>query len=195
MKPFRASAEPNNRQVFRVGMLMVLAAAMPIEAQDPKDRPPAPPELRIVQAEGRDLVALPSHADVPDVLQPASGGLAAYSFDAGSRRIHVVEFEGETFRAATPLEGSRSWIAFDPGRRAFASLLPSIRVELQPELQLDAIASELGSTGVTVFETLGFAIIDLPEDLHPAEAVARLRNLPGEPRAAVRLRRPRIEWR
>ncbi|MDE0451773.1 MAG: hypothetical protein OXI90_08390 [Gammaproteobacteria bacterium] len=195
MKPSRASVESNVRQVFRLGMLMVLAAAMPIEAQDSKDRPPGPLELRIVQAEGRDLIALPSHAGVPDLLQPVWGGLAAYSFEAGSLRIHVVEFEGQTFKAATPLDGSRSWIAFDPDRRAFASLLPSIRIELEPRPHLDAIASELGATGVTVFDSLGFAIIDLPGDLHPAEAVARVRNLPGEPRAAVRLRGPRIEWR
>ncbi len=195
MKPSRASVGSNVRQVFRLGMLVALAAAMPIEAQGSKARPPVPLELRIVQAEGRDLVALPAHAGVPDLLQPASGGLAAYSFEAGLRRIHVVEFEGETFRAATPLEGSRSWIAFDPGRRAFASLLPSIRIELEPRPQLDAIASELGATGVTVFDSLGFAIVDLPEDLHPADAVARVRNLPGEPQAAVRLRGPRIEWR
>lgn len=195
MKPSRASAESHARQVFWLGVLTVLATGSPLSAQDPADRPSVTPELRIVQAEGRDLVVLPSNAGVPDVSQPASRRLAAYSFETGSRRIHVVEFEGETFRAATPLKGSRSWLAFDPGRRAFVSLLPSIRIELEPDLQLDAIASELGSTGITVFDSLGFAILELPENLHPAEAVARAKNLPGEPEAAVRLRGPRIEWR
>ena len=195
MRLSRASAESNVRQVFRLGMLMALAATMPIEARDSKDQPPVPLELRIVQAESRDLVALPSYAGVPDMPQPESGRLAAYSFESGSRRIHVVTFQGETFKAATPLDGSRSWIAFDPERRAFASLLPSIRIELEGGPQLDDIASELGATGVTVFDSLGFAIIDLPENLHPVDAVARVRELPGEVDASIRLRGPQIEWR
>ena len=32
----------------------------------------------------------------------------------------------------------------------------------------------LGATGITVFESLGFAIVELPEELHPADAVARV---------------------
>ena len=174
---------------------MTLAVAVPVEAQEPVDRPFPADGLRIVQAEGRNLVALPSYAGSADVLKTASAGFAAQSFEAAERRIHVVTYEGETFRAATPLEGPRSWIAFDPDRRAFASLLPSIRVELDAGLELDAVATEVGATGVTVFESLGFAIFDLPEDLHPADAVARAQALPGQADAAVRLRGPRIEWR
>ena len=174
---------------------MTLAVAVPTEAQEPLDRPFPADELRIVEAEGRDLVVLPSYAGAADISTTASGGFAAQSFEAESRRVHVVTFDGETFRAATPLEGPRSWIAFDPDRRAFASLLPSIRIELDAGLELDAVATEVGATAVTVFESLGFAIFDLPEDLHPADAVARVRALPGQPDAAVRLRRPRIEWR
>ena len=174
---------------------MALAAALPAEAQEPMERPFAADGIRIVEAEGRDLVVLPSYAGSAGALEPASGGFAAQSFEAASRRIHVVTFEGDTFRAATPLDGPRSWIVFDPVRRAFASLLPSIRIELDAGVQLDAVAAEVGATGMTVFGSLGFAIVDLPEDLHPADAVARVRELPGQPDAAVRLRGPRIEWR
>ena len=174
---------------------MALAAALSAAAQQPADRPFAADGLRIVEAEGRNLVVLPSYAGSADALESPSGEFAAQSFEAASRRIHVVTFEGDTFRAATPLDGSRSWIAFDPSRRAFASLLPSIRIELGAGLELDAVAAQVGATGVTVFESLGFAIFDLPEDLHPADAVARVQALPGQPDAAVRLRGPRIEWR
>ncbi len=149
----------------------------------------------MVEAEGRDLVVLPARGGPADTLETVSRGFAAQSFEAGSRRIHLVTFEGDTFKAATPLDGPRSWIAFDPERRAFASLLPSIRIELEPDIQVDAIASAIGATGVTVFESLGFAIVDLPRDLHPADAVARVRGLAGEPDAVARVRGPRIEWR
>ena len=195
MNPSPTRFESTAPLAFWLAVLMTLAVAVPAEAQEPVDRPFPADGLRIVQAEGRDLVALPSYAGSADVLKTASGGFAAQSFEAESRRIHVVTFEGETFRAATPLDGPRSWIAFDPDRRAFASLLPSIRIELGAGLELDAIVAEVGATGVTVFESLGFAIFDLPEDLHPADAVARVQALPGRPDAAVRLRGPRIEWR
>ncbi len=190
-----ALPESTARHAFRMAVFMALAAALPAQAQEPVDRPLPADALPIVEAEGRDLVVLPSRGGPADTLDTVSGGFAAQSFEAGSRRIHLVTFEGETFKAATPLDGPRSWITFDPERRAFASLLPSIRIELDMGMQVDAIASAIGATGVTVFETLGFAIVDLPKDLHPADAVARVRGLPGEPDAAVRVRGPRIEWR
>lgn len=196
MKFPTASSEPTARHAFPLAVFVALAAVLPAQAQEPVDRPFPADALPMVEAEGRDLVVLPSRDGPGDTLEAAvPGRFAAQSFESGSRRIHLVTFEGDTFKAATPLEGPRSWIAFDPERRAFASLLPSIRVELEPGLQLDAIASEVGATGVTVFESLGFAIVDLPRDLHPADAAERVRRLPGQPDAAVRLRGPRIEWR
>ena len=195
MKFPAALPESTARHAFRIAVFMALAAVLPAQAQDPADRSfpaDAPP---MVEAEGRDLVVLPARGGPADTLETVSRGFAAQSFEAGSRRIHLVTFEGDTFKAATPLDGPRSWIAFDPERRAFASLLPSIRIELEPDIQVDAIASAIGATGVTVFESLGFAIVDLPRDLHPADAVARVRGLAGEPDAVVRVRGPRIEWR
>lgn len=186
---------PTARLAFCLALFMALAAVLPAQAQEPVDPSFPADALPMVEAEGRDLVVLPSRGGPADTLEAVSGRFAAQSFEAGSRRIHLVTFEGDTFKAETPLDGPRSWIAFDPERRAFASLLPSIRVELEPGLQLDAIASEVGATGVTVFESLGFAIIDLPRDLHPAEAAERVRGLSEQPDAAVRLRGPRIEWR
>lgn len=195
MKFPAAPPEPTARPAFRLAVLMALAAVLPAQAQELVDRPFPAGALPMVEAEGRNLVVLPARGGPADALETVSGRFAAQSFESGSRRIHFVTFEGDTFKAETPLDGPRSWIAFDPERRAFASLLPSIRVELEPGMQLDAIASEIGATGVTVFESLGFAIVDLPRDLHPADAAERVRGLPGQPDAAVRLRGPRIEWR
>lgn len=109
--------------------------------------------------------------------------------------MHVVVFEGETFSASTPIEGPWSRIAFDPSRRAFVQLLPSIRVETRDKTQLELIVRELGAINVTMFDSLALAVIDLPDDMHPAEAVARVQAMPGRPRATIRLRAPRVEWR
>ena len=75
------------------------------------------------------------------------------------------------------------------------SLLPSIRVELVEGLRIEAVAAELGATGITVFESLGFAFVELPEELHPADAVARVSSTVDPNVASVRLRGPPLEWR
>ena len=97
---------------------------------------------------------------------------------------------GGLSRAATPLEGPASRIAFDPSRRTFAPLLPSIRVELDNEAQLESITELVGATRAVFFEKLGFAIIDLPETLHPLQAISRLESVSGLSRATIRLRGP-----
>ena len=133
------------------------------------------------------------------VLSPTSAlqapGFAAQSHETATQRIHVVTYQGETFRAATPLAGSGSRIVFDPVRRTFVPLLQSIRVELSGGVPIDAIATEVGAVEIRVFESLGFAIMELPEELHPADAVARVSSAFGGGVASVRLRGPRIEWR
>ena len=146
-------------------------------------------------AGGREVIAL--SAD-PASRAPAPSDLprfAAHSYETATQRIHVVAFQGETFRVATALDGPRSRIVFDPVRRTFVALLPSIRVELGGSVRIEALAAEVGATGVAVFESLGFAIVELPQELHPADAVASISNALGAGVASVRLRGPRIEWR
>ena len=150
--------------------------------------------MRTAAVEGRQLVVLASVSDAV-VASPLFGGLAAQSYETASQRIHVVAVDGETYRAATPLAGPRSYITFDPVRRRFVSLLPSIRVELNGGAAMEAAAAAVGATDVTLFESAGFAILDLPSDLHPTDALARLDGLPGAPAASLRLRPPRIRWR
>ncbi len=123
------------------------------------------------------------------------GGFMARSFETAAYRIHVVTMDGTTFRAATPRSGPRSRLVFDPVRRRFASLLPSIRVEMNKPVDLDALSSAVNAIDVTVIDSLEFAIVHLPVDMHPAEAIRRLRFWPVQPEVAVRLRRPKIEWR
>ena len=173
-----------------VAIAVCLLLDMPVAAQEP-----AAGAIRMFAAEGRQMIALAPGAYASEAPPASYGGLAVQSFETASRRIYVVSMSGETYRAAAPLDGPRSRIAFDPARRTFASLLPSIRVELSPGVDIDAVLQALGADESTVFESLGFAIVGLPAELHPAEAVARLQVLPGQPAAAVRLRGPRIEWR
>lgn len=183
----------------RAAAVLWLAVALPAVASDDSGGAAASGNLRpVVVAEGREFIVLlpPGAAPGPPAgLSAASAGFAAQSYETGARRIHVVTYDGETYRAATAKDGPRSRIVFDTGGRRFRSLLPSIRVELDGNAPIGEVAEFLGAVRVTRFDRLGFAVLDLPADLHPAEAVQRVRELPGSPKAAVRLRMPRIEWK
>lgn len=142
-------------------------------------------------AQNREVIVLPA-ATASTQLATASGPILAQSSETGSTRIHTVTFEGETFRASTPMQGPTSRIVFDPAQRKFVALLPSIRVELDDFSRLDSIADSLGAVTATPFESLGFAVIELPESLHPVEAIELLGVLPGVSEASLRLRGPQI---
>ena len=145
-------------------------------------------------ARGHDVVVMPS-ANASMQMESEFGSIRGRSYVSDTGRIHVVTFDGETFRASTPMDGPSSRIVFDPAQRKFVQLLPSIRVELEDYARLDAIAGLIGATRATAFESLGFAIVDLPETLHPVEAIEMLNSLPEQPKATLRIRAPDIQWR
>ena len=150
---------------------------------------------RVAAGGGRDVIVLSAPAASAAAGQEAVPGFAAQSHETATHRIYEVSFGGETFRAATPLRGPGPRIVFDPNRRTFVALLPSIRVVLDEGVRIEALAAHIGATGVTVFESLGFAILDLPGDTHPADAVKQANRAFANAGASVRVRGPRIEWR
>lgn len=168
---------------------MALAVCVSAASQEPQGG-----DFTVASAQGREVVVMPTE-QASGGARPRQGPVNGYSYDDGDRRVHVIEFEGEVFRAATPLEGPASRIAFDPSRRTFVPLLPSIRVEAESRYRLDAAAKLLGSANPVYFDQLGFGIIDLPADLHPLKAIERLNTVSGQARASIRLRRPPLEWR
>ncbi len=154
----------------------------------------APERPAVFVAQGRDVVVMPS--DTASMRAESEfGPIEGRSYATQTGRVHIVTFDGETFRAATPMDGPTSRIVFDPAQRKFVQLLPSIRVELKDYSRLDDIAGLIGATKATAFESLGFAIVDLPETLHPVEAIAMLDGLPDQPSASLRIRGPDIQWR
>ena len=171
------------------GLAIPLALSLPSAAQEARSG-----DFLLASAQGREVVVLPTE-QASGGARPRQGAVNGYAFESGDRRVHVIEFEGEVFRAATPLEGPASRIAFDPSRRTFVPLLPSIRVEVESRDRLDAIAKLFGAARPVYFDPLGFGIIDLPGDLHPLEAIERLKTVSGQARASIRLRRPPLEWR
>ena len=196
-----AMSVPARKSRRHVTVVIASAALLVIQfapASEEADRVTAAHGM--VVADGRELIVLHPRRSEANPGRPLTAarelpGFAAQSHEVDRQRVHVVELDGETYRAATPIDGPRSRIVFDPARRKFASLLPSIRVELDGDVNTDAVSAELDATRVTVFESLGFAILELPDDVHPVDAVRRVRNLSGGPTATVRLRSHRLEWK
>ncbi len=154
---------------------------------------PAVDVIQLVQAQGRDVAVLPQ-AKTSDSVRSALGPIHAQSVETRNRRIHTVSFGGRAYRAATPLEGPASRVAFDPRLRKFVAVLSSIRVEVNSPAQIDAIVRATGATRTTYMAKLGVAFVELPESLHPVEALERLKSVPGQPRGSIRLRRPPVKW-
>lgn len=149
--------------------------------------------LRMMATQGRAVLVMPA-SRASGTVRSTSGAIHGRSHEQGARRIHEVSFRGRTYRAATPLEGASSRIVFDPGRRRFVPMLSSIRVEAASQAQVDAIAERTGATRTTFVAKLGVAFIELPESLHPVEAIERLATVPGNPKGSIRLRRPPVKW-
>ncbi|MCY4477061.1 MAG: hypothetical protein OXC70_03605 [Gammaproteobacteria bacterium] len=176
-------------------LLVLFGCAISLVPGPPAAAQEAPTgDFTVAATQGREVVVLPTE-QASGAVHSGRDTVYGYAFESGDRRVHVIEFEGEVFRAATPLQGPASRIAFDPSRRTFVPLLPSIRVEAGSQAQLKAIGERLGAGKSVYFDKLGFGIIDLPEDMHPLEAIAQLESVAGQPRANIRLRRPPIEWR
>lgn len=175
------------RAILRSGIVVFLAAHTAAAEE------PAVGAMLLAQSQGRDVVVLPE-AKSSDSVRSAFGPIHARSVETRTRRIHTVSFGGRSYRAATPLEGPASRVAFDPARRKFVAVLSSIRVEVTDAAQVRAIARATGASGTTHIARLGIAFIELPESLHPVEAIERLKAVPGEPQGSIRLRRPPVKW-
>ena len=115
--------------------------------------------------------------------------------ETSDRRKHTVFHNGKTITASTPIEGTRSRIAYDPSFGRFVGLLPSIRVEWVDGVDPHAIAAATGALKLTEFKQLGYFVLELPRHLHPAAAIQHIQTLPGQPKAFIRTRGFDIEWR
>lgn len=150
--------------------------------------------FQVVAVSGRNAVLLPS-AEATARVRSAAGAILGRSYEAGEHRIHELTIEGRTFRAATPLDGPASRIAFDVRRRQFLRLLPSIRVECASQTEAESIARQIRARQTRYLDRLGIAILTLPDAVHPAEAADRVNAQAGRDLASVRFHRRRPRWK
>ena len=150
--------------------------------------------FQVVAVSGRDAVLLPSAAATAQ-LRSAAGAILGRSYETAGHRIHELTIEGRMYRAATPLDGPASRIAFDMRRRQFVRLLPAIRVECASREEAESIARQIGARQTRYLDRLGIAILTLPDPVHPAEAAERVNAAAGREVASVRFYRPGPQWK
>lgn len=191
--PFLMPARPRSmlaRQ--RSGFLLVVAAG--IAGAAALVEPSSSETLDVAATQDRGFVLLPV-AESAGRVQSTAGPVYARTYETADHRIHEVTFKDRTYHAATPLTGPSSRIIFDPSRRKFRVLLPSIRVNCASHGQADEFAQLAGAQRFRFFERLGFAILFLPSDVHPADAAGQINASSGQEAASIRVRRRPPRWK
>ena len=74
-------------------------------------------------------------------------------------------------------------------------LLPSIRVECGSREEAEFIGKLARASATRYLDRLGFAILELPDTAHPAEAAAKVNAEIGRDKASVRIRRRNPRWK
>lgn len=149
---------------------------------------------QLVESLDAQVLALPAGASGITATSDR-GHIALDTQVTATHRIHRVRLGDEEFTLQVPLGAPPRHVAFDPTSRRFTRLLPSLRIELEPDTDLGMLREALGATDVTMFEPLGFAFVALPEDMHPLDALDIIDSLEHDYQATVRLPMPAIEWR
>ena len=108
----------------------------------------------------------------------------------GGFRVYQAFHDGATRTLHVALDAVPRFAAFDPERNRFELLSPSLRVELEDDALLDDVIAASGAIGAKAYPMLGFAIVQLPSQVNPADAAGVVQSLPGVVDAQVMIERP-----
>ena len=89
----------------------------------------------------------------------------------GDLRTYRADYLGKTYTAYYNLSGPPTRFAFDTGERRFRIVSPTVLVELDDYDALGQLMLERGALNAKGYPHLGFALIQLPVEADPAEAV------------------------
>ena len=111
----------------------------------------------------------------------------------GDFRVYQAFHDGATRTLHVALDAVPRYAAFDTERNRFELLSASLRVELEDDALLDDVIAAAGATGGKAYPMLGFAIVQLPSQVNPADAAGDIQSLPGVVDAQVMIEgRPRV---
>ena len=151
--------------------------------------------IRTTFVDDRTVVVMPTLGSELRDISPLEGVKIEVSVDEGLRTYRA-SYLGRTYTAYADVSGPSTRFAFDPGRRRFQILASTIRVELEDYDVLGQLVQERGAVAGKAYPQLGFALLELPPETDPAEAVEFLDADPRVRDASVQFepaeRRPMI---
>ncbi len=132
--------------------------------------------LRTTLVDDRTVVMMPAEDAGPAGGLEFSGasslaGVAVRVSVEGDLRTYRAEYLGRTHTAYADMSGPPARFAFDTGERRFRAVSSTILVELDDYGVLDQLVLERGALSGKAYPQLGFALIELPAQADPAEAV------------------------
>lgn len=108
----------------------------------------------------------------------------------GDFRVYQAFHKGVTRKLHVSLDAAPRYAAFDTERSRFELLSPSLRVELEDYGLLNEVIAACGGTGGKAYPMLGFAIVQLPQQVNPVDAVTAVMSLAGVIDAHVMIEGP-----
>ena len=125
----------------------------------------------------RPLLVMPNDASAPGEVYVDDVRIRVAMEDG----FHVYEafHQGVTRTLHVALDATLRYVAFDPERNRFEMLSPGLRVELEDYGLLDRIVDAAGGIGGKAYPMLGFAIVQLPLEANPVDAILAIEDLPG----------------
>lgn len=163
-----------NERISLVAAATLLASIAAAQAPDDEH---ADLSLRTAPTAKEDVLVLPS-----SVAAVGRGHHAGIAFDVSTSagvRSYRATVGGRTAVTHTAVGGPATHLAFERSSGRFRKIASAIRVELDDYANLEERVREVGGLSGKAYPHLGFALIDLPGDVHPADAVNRLNGNAG----------------
>ena len=126
--------------------------------------------LRTTLVDDRTVVMMPMQSPGLSGASSLAGVDIRISMDE-QLRTYRASYLGRTYTAYADVSGPPTRFAFDTGDRRFRIVSPTILVELDDYDVLGQLVLERGALTARAYPHLGFALIELPVEADPGEAV------------------------
>ena len=126
--------------------------------------------LRTTLVDDRTVVMMPMESPGLSGASSLAGVDIRISMDE-QLRTYRASYLGRTYTAYADVSGPPTRFAFDTGERRFRIVSPTILVELDDYDVLGQLVLERGALTARAYPHLGFALIELPVEADPGEAV------------------------
>lgn len=152
--------------------------------------------------ESTEIVKTVSAEKHPLFAIPAAASLIPGTYDMEGITL-VIEKTEDNVKLEARLENDvtvEQWISdtdpyarfvFNPEKNDFERLTNSIRIELDDYDKLDELVEDTEAENGRAFPQLGYAIIQLPETVHPVEYIENVRTREGVQSVTVEVEKPR----